>query len=213
MSIFACLLDSQRVALSERAIADAPAISCPELSKYLAGAVEKRRREFLTGRACAYEVLSKLGAPKSALPPGPDRLPLWPAGFTGSITHTDSYCAAAACRTSDHICSIGIDLEPSDPLPADLWDTVCRPEEKARIEALPESERGLLARAIFSAKECAFKAQFPITHAMLEFSEVAVDLDLPGERFTATFASNSPQRTTQGRIRIADGFVACAVTL
>lgn len=212
MSIFAGLLDA-RVAISEKLISETPAAKFPEEAHYVAGAVEKRRREFLTGRACAHEALAKLSAASAPILAGQDRAPIWPQGFIGSITHSDSYAAAAVTRSDGGILSIGIDLEPAEPLPLDLWETVCLPEERAWLEGLPSAAQGLLARAIFSAKECAFKAQFPLTHAMLEFEEIGVTVDLDRGLFTASFLSGAPQSSAEGRIRIANGLLACAIAL
>lgn len=212
MSIFAGLLDA-RFAISERPIAEATAAMFPEEAHCITHAVEKRRREFLAGRACAHEALSTLGAPSAALLPGSDRMPIWPEGFIGSITHTDRHCAAAVAKSDEGIRSVGIDLEPAEPLPADLWKTVCRLEERAWLETAAGDERGLLARATFGAKECAFKTQFPLTRTMLEFEDIAVTIDLAGGAFTALFLSGTPVRSAPGRIRIANGLLACALSL
>ncbi len=212
MSIFAGLLDA-RVAISEKLISETPAAKFPEEAHYVAGAVEKRRREFLTGRACAHEALAKLSAASAPILAGQDRAPIWPQGFIGSITHSDSYAAAAVARSDGGIRSIGIDLEPAEPLPLDLWETVCLPEERAWLERLPSAAQGLLARAIFSAKECTFKAQFPLTHAMLEFEEIGVTVDLDRGLFTASFLRGAPQSSVEGRIRIANRLLACAIAL
>lgn len=211
MSIFADLLDPH-VALCERPLTETPPALFPELLECVANAVEKRRCEFLTGRACAHEALTKLGAPATPLLPGPDRVPLWPEGFTGSITHTDTYCAAVAARTGEGIHAIGIDLEPAEPLPADLWQTVCGDDELAFAEALPPGEGGVYARLLYCAKECAFKAQFPLTRTMLEFDEIAVAFG-PEGYFEATFMRGVPQPSARGRIRVAGGFVASALVL
>jgi 4'-phosphopantetheinyl transferase EntD len=212
VSIFAGLLDA-RFAISERPITEAAPAIFPEEAKCVAHAVEKRRREFLAGRACAHEALDTLGAPSVALLPGSDRAPIWPQGFIGSITHTDRHCAAAVAKTGREIRSVGIDLEPAEPLSADLWETVCRREERAWLEMTAADERGLLARAIFSAKECAFKAQFPLTQTLLEFEEIAVTIDLARELFTASFLSGAPKRSAPGRVRIANGLLATALSL
>lgn len=211
MSIFAGLLDPLVVVI-EKPIAELPA-AYPEEARCVAQAVGKRRREFLTGRACAHEALSALGAAPAPLLAGPDRLPVWPQGFIGSITHTDRACAAAAGRTGGDLRSIGIDLEPAEDLPTDLWETVCRPEERAWLDSAPSAGRGLLARAIFSAKECAFKAQFPLTRAMLEFEEIAVEIDLARGAFRASFLSGAPQASATGRVRLANGLLASALSL
>jgi 4'-phosphopantetheinyl transferase EntD len=212
VSIFADLLNG-RFAVSEMPIEETPAALFPEEARFVANAVEKRRREFLVGRACAHNALSELGAAPAALLPGPDRVPIWPPGYAGSITHTDRYCAAAVARSDTKIQTIGIDLEPAEDLPEDIRETVCRAEERAWIAGFPTEQQGLLARAIFSAKECAFKAQFPITRTMLEFDEIEVAIDLAREVFTAFFLRGTPRAEAQGRIRIANGFVASTLSL
>jgi 4'-phosphopantetheinyl transferase EntD len=212
VKIFAGLLD-KRFAVSEMPIVETPSAIFPEEARFVAQAVEKRKREFLAGRACAHKALADLGTVPAALLSDTDRLPVWPEGHIGSITHTDRYCAAAVAKIDIETRSVGIDLEPAEDLPSDLWDTVCRPEERAWLANGLAGERGLLARAIFSAKECAFKAQFPLTRTMLEFEEVAVTFDLPRGLFTASFLRGAPKSSAQGRIRIANGFVACAMSL
>src|SRR5215469_16812348 len=68
----------------------------PAEAAIVARAVEKRRAEFATGRACAHAALDAWGAPDAPLLPGPDRAPLWPDGFVGSISHARGACAAVA---------------------------------------------------------------------------------------------------------------------
>src|SRR4051812_9450636 len=88
----------------------------PSEREALGSAVEKRRREFTTGRACARQALSRLGTPVVALPSGPHGEPLWPAGTVGSITHCRGYRACAVAR-SEAVTALGIDAEPNEPLP------------------------------------------------------------------------------------------------
>ncbi|MGW0783195.1 4'-phosphopantetheinyl transferase family protein [Streptomyces sp. NPDC002913] len=60
--------------------------------------VDRRRREFTTARWCARRALAAAGAPTADAPlrRGRQGEPLWPAGFTGSITHSAGYRAAVA---------------------------------------------------------------------------------------------------------------------
>ena len=69
----------------------------PEEELALGDAVEKRRREFMTGRACAREALAGLGFPDSPVGSGTKGEPLWPPGVVGSITHCEGYRACASC--------------------------------------------------------------------------------------------------------------------
>ncbi|PUX28759.1 enterobactin synthase subunit EntD [Cronobacter turicensis] len=125
----------------------------------LANAVVRRQAEHLAGRTAAVAALRAAGAP--ALPPGigAHREPRWPAGFTGSITHTGhrawaTVIAAPGC--------VGIDVE-------NLMDAQTASELAPGI--IDVHERAVLARAplpfasaltlAFSAKESLFKALFP----------------------------------------------------
>ena len=216
MSLLAGLLDS-RFAVVEEPIRDLTADLDPEERPYVARAVERRRLEFSTGRACARKALSRLGVAHAALPPGTDRRPIWPLGFIGSITHTESFCAAAVGRCDDGLKSVGIDIEPAEPLPADLLDTVCQGAERDWIEHATSGDRGLLARAVFCAKECAFKCQFPMSQAMLDFSELTISIDRASDTFTAIFCRDAApfQRGAllRGRLRIGNGFIVSAMAI
>jgi len=65
----------------------------PEEEAVIANAVDKRRREFATARACARAALAKLGLPPVPIVPGFRGAPQWPSGVVGSITHCAGYCA------------------------------------------------------------------------------------------------------------------------
>lgn len=209
------LLDP-RLAIAEMAIGRLPFEVFPEEEAYVFDAVEKRRREFFAGRVLARRAMAKLGMQPVSIPRGNDRLPVWPRGVTGSIAHTDSYCAAAVGRREDGFRSVGLDLEPAEPLPPDLLDRVTLSEERAWLSRLSDVERGIHARALFSAKECAFKCQYPLTRAMLDFHDIAVVLDREQERFTATLRRDAPPFESgsafHGRFRIGADLIACAMS-
>ena len=159
----------------------------PEEAAAVAGAAEKRRREFAAVRACARTALAGLGLPPVAVPPDAGaasawarRAPLWPAGVTGSMTHCDGYRAAVVARR-EVLASVGVDAEPHGPLPDGVRDRVTLREERAMLEALA-AERGEVAwdRLLFSAKESVFKAWFPLMERWLGFEECRVELDVDG---------------------------------
>jgi len=91
----------------------------PEELRSLGRAVDKRRREFTTGRACARAALSQLGIGPTAIPGGARGQPLWPPGIVGSITHCRGYCACAVAR-AERVVSLGIDAEANLPLEVGL---------------------------------------------------------------------------------------------
>ena len=87
---------------SAEVFADLPdAVLFPQEASALATAVEKRRREFATGRACARRALDDLGIAPSAILPGERGAPQWPPGIVGSITHCAGYRAAAVALATD----------------------------------------------------------------------------------------------------------------
>lgn len=88
----------------------------PEEERVVARAVEKRRREFTTGRACARLALERLGIGAVAIPNGERGEPLWPSGVVGSITHCRGYCGCAVAKAGD-VVVVGIDAEVHEPLP------------------------------------------------------------------------------------------------
>jgi 4'-phosphopantetheinyl transferase EntD len=145
-------------------------------------AVPQRRREFAAGRLCARRALAQLGLIDVVIPAGPDREPLWPEGIAGSITHTDAACVVVTARRNE-VRSVGVDAEPDEPLPHDLDELTCTPAERRRLAAYPHSARRRLARLIFSAKECFYKLQYPLTHRFLDFQDAQVDPDTASGRF------------------------------
>lgn len=194
-----------------------PSALLPEERQGLERAAPKRFREFAAGRHCARRCLQELGFAPVAIPSGSDRLPIWPEGVTGSITHTDDHCAAAVARCSQDVTSIGIDLEPDDDLPEDILDTVCLSEEQMWLRDQPVGRRGLLAKAIFSAKECAYKTQYPLSRTMLEFHDFRIRLRTDDQCFEAEFMRDAglfiKGERLAGQIRIGNGAIATAIVL
>jgi len=150
----------------------------PAEAPAVAAAVPARRAEFAAGRAAARRAMAALGHPPAAIPMGLDREPLWPAGLEGSIAHAAGV-AVAAVRVGR---PIGLDVEEDAPLEPDLWPVICDPDELAR---LPGEDRGRLVRQVFSAKEAAYKAQFPLTRSLFGFDMLVLRLE--GGGFTARF--------------------------
>lgn len=174
----------------------------PEEEAVLGNAVEKRRREFVTARACAREALSRLGLPEQAVPAGARGEPVWPEGIVGSITHCAGYRACAAARASE-LLTIGVDAEPDDALPAGVLADVSLPEERRWIEAAAAAEPGTSwDRLLFSIKESIYKAWFPLTGSWLGFEDAGVTID----RERGTFAAHLlvPGPSLNGRM--LDGF-------
>jgi len=177
------------------------------------GAAQTRIEQFTAGRACSRIALGRLGvATSTPIVRGEDRAPVWPPGFVGSISHTDTWCAAAVARAAD-VRSIGIDLEQATPLKEALWRRVCTPKERDWLHEL--STPGLTGKILFSAKEAVYKCQYPITQQFLGFH--AVEMELGDGTFRATFQQQvgefKPGDVMSGRFLVEEGLVATACEL
>lgn len=139
----------------------------------LPSAIPARLREFSAGRAAARAALAELGLPPTSIPHGPDRAPVWPDGIIGSITHTSSECLAIVLPKGA-VSGIGIDLEEEAPLSPSLWHEILDVEERAALSRLPQCHQAAAALRWFSAKEAAYKAQYPVTGALLEFHDLSL---------------------------------------
>jgi 4'-phosphopantetheinyl transferase EntD len=164
-------------------ILDAPLF--PEEEALLAKAVDKRRREFTTARACARAALSDLGVAAMPLLPGLRGAPVWPDGVVGSITHCAGYRGCAVARSTD-LATIGMDAEPNEPLPDGVLDLVSDESERAWIGELRASAPQVSwDRLLFSAKESVYKAWFPLTRRWLDFAEATLTVDAAAGTFHA----------------------------
>ncbi|MER5772293.1 4'-phosphopantetheinyl transferase family protein [Streptomyces sp. NPDC001985] len=189
----------------------------PQEEAAIVRAVEKRRREFTTVRACARRALARLGLPEAPLVPGVRGAPVWPAGVTGSMTHCAGYRAAALARTTD-LAAVGIDAEPHDTLPDGVLEAVARPEERAWIAEGGAGPGVCWDRLLFSAKETVFKVWYPLTGKELGFEEATLVFH-PGGTFTARLLVPVPATAhplpaeLPGRWTVADGIALTAAVL
>lgn len=175
-----------------------------------------RQREFAAGRAAAHAAMQGLGVAPQPVPHGPDRAPRWPQGLCGSISHCDRVCIAVLGATRA-LHSLGVDVEPDEALPGDLLSEVTCLEERAWLSAQPEQLRGRLARLIFSAKEAAYKCQYPVSGAMIGFEDLVITPDLDTGQFEATLLRSVPSfaegHCFHGRFLVCDGVIVTAVSL
>lgn len=137
-------------------------------------AVEKRVAEFKTGRLLARQALSALGVIDWPLLADAKRCPVWPENIVGSITHTKNFCAVAL-GLKKQWASIGIDVEGTDRIKENLWDTLFTESEKNFLVNLPSHYQSVWATCFFSAKEAFFKYQFPITRLHVNFKPVTLE--------------------------------------
>jgi 4'-phosphopantetheinyl transferase EntD len=188
----------------------------------LGEAVEKRRIEFVTARACAREALARLGLPAAPIATGERGQPLWPEGVVGSITHCAGYRACALAHAHE-LAAVGIDAEPNEPLPAGVLGVIARPEERSLLAELARGDSTVRwDRLLFSAKESVYKVWFPIARSWLGCEEAALRIDplrgtfqarllapWPGVGSDAAF----PPRVLDGRWLVREGLVLSAIAL
>ena len=201
----------------------------PEEAELVRRAVASRRVEFARGRSCARAALVAAGGDPVTIPVGPRREPVFPDGFTGTITHCDGLVAAVVApeRTA---AGIGVDAERVQPLGDDVLGAVLTERERTGLEAFGAegSEQGDAAEradsaeerstAIFSAKEAVFKAVFPRTGVWLDFQDVA--LEVSDSTFAVDWATESVDQAAlallerlEGRWRRVEGLLLTACWL
>ena len=147
-----------------------------EEAAFVARAVLKRRREFAAGRQCARAALVELGSPTPTLLRDRDRVPAWPAGVVGSISHCDDLCAVVVAAEST-TAAVGLDVERDGPLPEEVANTVLSETERSRAEVETHALGGLAwSKLVWSAKEAFYKSYFPAVRRSLEFGDAEVEL-------------------------------------
>ncbi|TGP24315.1 4'-phosphopantetheinyl transferase superfamily protein [Mesorhizobium sp. M1D.F.Ca.ET.234.01.1.1] len=139
----------------------------------------KARAASGAGRRIAHELLGRLGSVDIAVTRGGLGNPIWPPGTVGSIAHDDEMAVAVAART-DAMRSVGVDVEPALPLPADLLPIVAAPQDR-----LGDLDPGMGGRILFAVKEAVYKASFPLDGRVLGFEDIAIDFET-GEAVTSS---------------------------
>jgi 4'-phosphopantetheinyl transferase EntD len=208
------------VVVRDRRIPGDPAELHPAEAQDVARAVPKRIAEFAAGRACARAALAELGVREFALRTAPDRQPLWPEGFVGSITHTAGFCAAAVAPRASML-AVGLDTEIVGAPSQDIWPTISRSEELAWVQSLSAGERPAAITLLFAAKEALYKCQYPLVGEWLDFHDLRIEAGGWGES-TGTFAVSATRSIRfagrvalpiVGRYRFHEQFVSAAVAV
>jgi 4'-phosphopantetheinyl transferase EntD len=191
----------------------------PEEEALLARAVDKRRREFTTARACARGALAQLGVAPAPILPGERGAPGWPPGIVGSITHCAGYRAAAVAAVGD-AATIGVDAEPDEALPDGVLTVISLPGERARLQDLGQTAPGTnWDRLLFCAKEATYKAWFPLARRWLGFEDADITIDPVNGTFQTSLlvpppaVGGAPLAGFAGRWMARDGLILTAITL
>lgn len=200
------------VEIAGASIRDCVEALLPEERPYIATAVPRRQHEFATGRVLARELLARFGHDPLPVLRAEDRIPLWPEGIVGSISHAGHVCLAAVAEA--RTCGgVGIDLEPDEAVDSDIERVVCRDEEHAWVAAAGEAERGRRCRVVFSVKEAVYKAFYPRTRTFWSFQDVRVEIDLARESWQAHLPESAGVAEAHGRVARREGWIVSAVAL
>jgi len=196
---------------------DERAIFCSE-KRLVASAVEKRRREFVTGRVCAHRAMVALGLAPTPVLSGGRGEPVWPQGVVGTITHCEGYRACAVALEAE-VPSLGIDAEPHLPLPAGVLAAISSRGDRERLRRTFAGDRtNHWGRLLFCVKEAVYKAWYPRTGIPLRFSDAAIEFDPAEQRFSAIVkcpvhaAWPGPGASFSGRWGVGSGFVVVSAS-
>lgn len=164
----------------------------------IARAIAHRRKEFAAGRSAAREAMQRLGRSATSIPVRDDRSPQWPADLVGSISHSRETCISVVALKS-HWNAVGVDVEPDNDLPRELWSLIGLPNEIRRASALSEAVQARWMKRIFSAKEAYYKWAYPQTLRMLDFHDVEIVMDPTME--STDFSAHPLNREDNGIFR------------
>ena len=143
-------------------------------SRDTSSAKAKRQLEFEAGRRCAESLLKRLGNSEQVWT-NEDRSPVWPVGFTGSISHSENWTWSAVAKLSQ-IISVGIDTEPVVPTETrqQIAHEVGTPAEwdLCQQSGLTPDE---IFSVVFSAKETFYKCCYPIVQQYFGFEHAVVE--------------------------------------
>ena len=171
----------------------------PDERNEVSAAVDVRKGEFGDARWCAHQALRELGVESAgAILRGERGMPLWPEGFTGSLTHTDGLRAAVAASTR-HVHSMGLDAEPAEPLPDGVLRSIASDSEISMVQRLQADGYTWADRLLFCAKEATYKCWYPMTRRWLDFDEAEIELRTDGSFTSRLLARPAPVPLFEGR--------------
>lgn len=162
-------------------------------------AVPKRRCEYLAGRVLFRQLLQQHNQPAWPLLNTPAGAPLWPPGYTGSVSHSDGTAICCLCPTGVYK-AVGIDIETilNTKTGTDIEQLILQPAEQPLLRQLTDIADTELLTIVFSAKESLYKALYPQVQRFFGFDDAAVTSILPDtQQFTLRLTSSlSPQLNT-----------------
>ena len=145
-----------------------------------------RLATFAAGRRAARKALRQ---PGTTIERGEHGQPIWPAGAAGSITHTNEI-ALAVCwpsgSTSHSARSVGVDLENIAAVSPESRQQICSQTELSAVASDLKLDTVVALALIFSAKEAAYKAVFPLFEEFVGYRQARIKVK-EAERFEIRF--------------------------
>jgi len=142
----------------------------PEEFGAFAASVIKVRRASGAARLVARELMPHFGCAPRAIPKSAAGMAVWPEGIVGSLAHDNEVAVAVMAAKSDFL-SVGVDIEPAEPLEPGLLEIVATPNERQGA-----AEDRLHGRLLFCIKEAVYKAVNPLDGVFLDHHDVEVNL-------------------------------------
>jgi len=159
----------------------------------------KRQCEYLAGRFCATESLSKAGlsAPID-IGTGTHGSPIWPQDFIGSISHCDDLAAAVVMPKTTDNSGIGLDIERvmTTEVALEVEGRILFGKDRNYQNAFDNFE--LFLTTLFSAKEALYKAIYPQAEKVLGFESAQLEASYPDKnRLTLSLTTSINEHLTQ----------------
>ena len=191
----------------------------PEERALIEQAIPSRQHEFSTGRRLARQLLAEFGHSEAPLLRD-ERVPRWPEGIVGSISHSSTRDASpprtlcvAALAFGKAFRGIGVDCEPDEPVDQGVERVVLRGDEHAWVADAAGEERGRRCRIVFSVKEAVYKAFYPRTRVFWSFQDVIVSIDLERGRYVAALPISAGMPSVEGRVYRREGWILAATVV
>jgi enterobactin synthetase component D len=183
----------------------------PEEHALVMRAVDRRRREFATGRWLAREGLRHFGLPDQPILMGTLKDPLWPQCVIGTISHDGDLCAVALRRKGiGPVCGIGMDL-------------ILLPQRAGTMDALAsmfmanagESDSVALLNVPVEPALLLFSLKESVIKAMASRLDDFIDMRMIEIRAADTFAVHVADRLIEADLfaAVTGGYLVTAVNL
>jgi 4'-phosphopantetheinyl transferase EntD len=153
----------------------------PQESTQLGDVCEKRYAEFCAGRSQARRLIAMINGTAQPLLIGDYRQPLWPSDVSGSISHSDQFCAVAVAPR-EKIADLGIDVDTLEALDPGVIDVVLTDNEVSQTE---ENSEDWVSKLIFSIKESNYKCCYSKVRTYIDFKQCEVKLDFATQSYVS----------------------------